>query len=145
MVPEELREFLTPQERRWGWPAVGLGIGAIALCIGIYWAVFYNKPEQHAPQPVKPAVVQREAPYAEVNAGPWGTVKEVRSLDGQIVRSVNDQTPLRLELPPGQYKVSLDGPNGEKKVVQIEVPEHGGNPYFVLFHKPDIQRIVNAK
>jgi hypothetical protein len=61
------------------------------------------------------------------------------------VRTVNDQTPLRLELPPGQYKVSVEGPNGEKKVLQIEIPEHGGNPYFVLFHKPDIQRIVNSK
>jgi hypothetical protein len=144
-VPEELREFLTPPERTWGWPAVGLGIGAIALCVGIYWAVFYNKPEQHAAPPAKPPVVQQDVPYAEVNAEPWGTVKEVRSLDGQTVRSVNDQTPLRLELPPGQYKVSLEGPNGEKKVLQIEVPEHGGNPYFVLFHKPDIQRIINAK
>ena len=144
-VPEELREFLTPPpERRWGWP-VGFGIGAIAFGLAIYLTVFYNKPEHHAPPPPKSPVVQQDVPYAEVNAGPWGTVKEVRSLDGQTVRTVNDQTPLRLELPPGQYKVSLEGPNGEKKVLQIEVPEHGGNPYFVLFRKPDIQRIINAK
>ena len=145
MVPEELREFLLPPpQRRWGWPAAGV-VATIALCLGIYWAVYYNKPEHHPQQPSKPQAVQTDVPYAELNAGPWGTVKEVRSLDGQTVRTVNDQTPLRLELPPGQYKVSVEGPNGEKKVLQIEIPEHGGNPYFVLFHKPDIQRIVNSK
>jgi hypothetical protein len=40
--------------------------------------------------------------------------------------------------------VSIEGPNGEKKVLQVEVPERGGNTYFVLFHKPDIQRIING-
>jgi protein kinase-like protein len=146
MVPEELREFLPPPPRRgWGRPAIWLGVGTVALAIGIYWAVFDHKGEPH-PQPVKQQPSQvADVPYAEVNAGPWGMVKEVRSLDGQIVHPVNEETPLRITLPPGQYNVSLEGPNGEKKMLRIEVPEHGGNPYFVLFHKPDVQRIVNAK
>jgi hypothetical protein len=97
------------------------------------------------PQETAPAPLAPDASYAELNAGPWGTVKEVRSMDGQTVRLLNEQTPLRVELSSGQYKVTVEGPNGEQKVLEVEVPEHGGNSYFVLFHKPDIQRIINAK
>jgi tetratricopeptide (TPR) repeat protein len=150
-VPEELGEFLPPPPRRgWGRPAVWLSIGTIALAFGIYWVAFDRKPETHSPKPPVPQETSQmpvapDVTYAEVDAGPWGTVKEVRSMDGQTVRLLNDQTPLRVELPTGQYKVSIEGPNGEKRVLQVEVPERGGNSYFVLFHKADIQRIINAK
>jgi len=150
IVPEELKEFLPPPPRRgWGWPAVGLCLGTIALAFGIYWVAVDHKPQTRSqkpvPQEMAPAALVPDATYAELNAGPWGTVKEVRSLDGQTVRLLNDQTPLRVDLPSGQYEVTVEGPNGENKTLQVEVPEHGGNSYFVLFHKPDIQRIINAK
>jgi serine/threonine protein kinase len=150
VVPEDLKEFLPPpSERSWGWPVVGIVVVAIALAGGFYWMNVNHKPQTHSqtavPQTTAPSVVAADTTYAEVNAGPWGTVKEVRSMTGQTVRLLNDQTPTRVELPAGRYQVSVEGPNGEKKTVQVEVPEHGGSSYFVLFHKPDIQRIIGAK
>jgi len=86
-----------------------------------------------------------EATYAVINAEPWGTVTDVVTLKGDRVKTVNDQTPLRLELPAGQYRVKVEGPKGEKKVVDIEVPAQGGQSYFVVFHRPDVGRLITRQ
>jgi hypothetical protein len=149
-VPDDLREFLPPERPSiWKRGVFWLSIGAIALAASLYWFSVDHKRTEATP---KAPIASGEAParaesssYVELNAGPWGTVKEVRSLGGQTVRHLNDQTPVRLNVPPGRYQVTIEGPRGQSKVVEVEVPEQGGHTYIVVFHKPDIERIISSK
>jgi hypothetical protein len=51
--------------------------------------------------------------YAEINATPFATVTSISSADGRFKLDLNDQTPLRVELPAGTFTVEFKGPNGE--------------------------------
>ena len=148
-IPDELREFLPPpiSDRR----RRIIAIAAPVLILGalVYWIVTRPRTEttvkttpvvSGATAPAKPAVTPTS--YAEINAEPWGTVGNITTPQGELVRAVNDQTPVRVELSPGQYEVTLDGPNGQHKRVHVEVPQEGGKSYFVLFHKPDVGQIL---
>jgi hypothetical protein len=50
-----------------------------------------------------------------------------------------------LELPAGRYKIEMQGPGGERQELAVEIPNEGGNSYFVLFRKPEIRRLVTPK
>ena len=51
--------------------------------------------------------------YAEINATPYATVTSITSVDGKFKKELNEQTPLRIELPAGTFTVEFKGPNGE--------------------------------
>ncbi|PYX86148.1 MAG: hypothetical protein DMG68_16325 [Acidobacteria bacterium] len=152
-VPDDLREFLPPPASDWR-PRV-LGIGVVLLIVAglVYWLSARPKPASTAKS--IPASTTSSAPansysapassYAEINAEPWATVRNVNSAKGELVRAVNDQTPLRVDLPAGQYEVTLEGPSGQQKRVRVEVPEQGGKSYFVIFHKPDVAQILDKR
>ena len=64
------------------------------------------------------------ATYLEVHAVPWGTVKTVTSADGKISIAVNQPTPVRVNVPPGNYTVVVAGPEGEEKSEEVTVYEN---------------------
>ena len=51
--------------------------------------------------------------YAEINATPYATVTSITSADGKFKLTLNEETPLRVALPAGTFKVEFKGPNGE--------------------------------
>ena len=57
--------------------------------------------------------------YIEIHAVPWGRVKTVTSVDGKVIMAVNEQTPLRVKVPPGTYTVVVAGPNGEERSEEV--------------------------
>jgi serine/threonine-protein kinase len=71
--------------------------------------------------------------YIEIHAVPWGTVKSVTSLDGKINIEVNQQTPVRVNVPPGTYKVAVAGPHGEEKSEEVAVFTNQPGNYSPVF------------
>ena len=145
-IPEELKEFLPPQgfsripARMW----VALGVLLLAAALYLGFSSKTASWHKHANDSQRDAIAA-PGTYAVINAEPWATVTQVLSLNGDIFRTVNDQTPLRLELPAGRYKVQMQGPGGEQQELAVEIPGEGGNSYFVLFRKPEIRRLITPK
>jgi hypothetical protein len=55
-----------------------------------------------------------DSTYIEIVAAPWGTVKSVAAVDGSTSRFVNQQTPLRVAVPPGKYAIVTFAPDGHE-------------------------------
>jgi tetratricopeptide (TPR) repeat protein len=141
-VAPELREFLEPQRSVWSRPTLWLGLAVLAL-VGVFvWILVW--PGAESPSRPKSGVVASYS-YAEINAEPWATVAGVTPASGDAQGIVGQTTPLRVKLPPGQYSVTLRGPNREEKRVDVTVPASGGVTCFAVFKKPDLNRIVGRE
>jgi serine/threonine protein kinase len=138
-IAPELREFLQPEKPAFPRSMIWLGVAVLVL-IGVFvWLILRPKTEstQTHPKPPAPAVS-----YAEINAEPWATVTGLTPANGDAQSVIGQATPLRVKLPPGQYSVTLQGPNHEQKQVDLTVPQQGGGTCFAVFNKPDLNRLV---
>jgi hypothetical protein len=144
-IAPELLEFLQPEKTNWSRPMVWLGVAGAVLLAVFIWLIVRPKPENQAQ--LKPALNGTAAnyTYAEINAEPWATIKKLTPANGDAQSVVGSATPLRVKLPAGQYSVTLEGPNHEQKQAVITVPQQGGTTCFVLFRKPDINRLLSQK
>jgi hypothetical protein len=98
-----------------------------------------------AVSPAHPKQTVATYSYAEINAEPWATVTGVTPASGDASSIVGQSTPLRVRLAPGQYSITLRGPNREEKRVDVTVPASGGVTCFAVFKKPDLNRIVGRE
>jgi len=137
-ISPEVREFLEPASSSWSRPAVWVGIAVVVLVGAAVWMMRRPGAESTA----SPAQTVASSSYAEINAEPWATVTAVSPANGDASSAVGQTTPLRVRLAPGQYRITLQGPNHEVKPVDVIVPESGGVSCFAVFKKPDLQRIV---
>jgi serine/threonine protein kinase len=145
-IPEELKEFLPPQGFSRFSSRIWVAVGVLLLAAAVYLVFSSKTASWHKNgNDSQRQTIAAPGTYAVINAEPWATVTEVLSLKGDILRTVNDQTPLRLELPAGRYKIQMQGPGGEQQELAVEIPNEGGNSYFVLFRKPEIRRLVTPK
>jgi serine/threonine protein kinase len=90
------------------------------------------------------ATAPRATTYVEVNAVPWGTVTSISATDRKFALNLNQQTPLRVLLAPGQYTITLAGPGGEQRVKQIRVSDESPGSYTEVFQVIDVDQILNA-
>ncbi len=144
-IAPELLEFLEPEKAKWSSrPIIWLGV-AVAILVGVVlWLFLRPRPESHAT--VKPAgTAVTNFTYAEINAEPWATLTDLTPANGEAQSVVGSVTPLRVKLPAGQYILTLEGPNHEQKQVEMTVPQQGGTKCFVVFRKPDVDRILSQK
>jgi hypothetical protein len=70
--------------------------------------------------------------YAEVTAAPWAQVVSVKSKQGQDM-NITGETPLRVELPPGDYVIELKNDQGTS---QQEVTVKSGEVVPVKYAVP---------
>ncbi|MCP3959579.1 MAG: protein kinase [bacterium] len=116
------RTFLRPPLGTIKW----LGVpAAVVLVVGLGWLLLGGG-EEIPPEPVveepapPPAVAPAAAPepvlgMLAVNAVPWAEVTEITDAQGYLKELPEvAQTPLYLELPPGQYKIHLRHPDNEE-------------------------------
>jgi serine/threonine protein kinase len=141
-VAPELREFLEPELRTWPRPGVWLGVAIVVMLVVMVWLFVRPSPQSRGSIPT-PAVAGPS--YAEINAEPWATVTALDPASGDAQSVIGQATPLRVKLPPGEYKVTLQGPNRESKQVDVTVPASGGATCFAVFKKPDLNRIVGRE
>jgi serine/threonine protein kinase len=137
-VAPELREFLQPERSKWP-RSIWVVVAVIVLAGVLAWLKVQPANESKLPQ--KPAAVASYT-YAEINAEPWATVTAVTPLSGDAQQIIGQQTPLRVKLPPGEYNVTMQGPNHQEKRIDITVPQQGGVACFAVFSKPDLNRMV---
>jgi serine/threonine protein kinase len=147
-IAPELMEFLQPQEsRNWLGSGIWLGLAIGVLVLGCLWLVLRSKPHQasvETPSSAVPTATNSDT-YAEINAEPWGTVKKIDPASESAQSVIGSQTPLRVKLAPGNYKITMEGPNHEQKQSDITIPQQGGASCFVVFRKPDISAIVRRQ
>jgi len=139
-IAPELREFLEPAPSTWSRPALWVGIAVVLVAAVAVW-MMRRRPAENTAGPVQ-TVATSSYSYAEINAEPWATVTAVSPASGDAASAVGQTTPLRVKLAPGQYRITLQGPNHEVKPVDVIVPQSGGVSCFVVFKRPDLQRIV---
>jgi hypothetical protein len=70
-------------------------------------------------------------------------VKTITKPDGTVVKEVNQQTPVRVPLPPGEYKVVVAGPRGDQKSETIKITAEQGGSVYPVFEAIDVERILN--
>jgi len=141
-IAPELREFLEPVPSVWTRPTMWLGVAVVVL-IGVFVWLALRPSSESRSGPKTNAVANSS--YAEINAEPWATVTGVTPVSGEAQSAVGQVTPLRVMLPPGQYQVTLQGPNHEVKRVDVTVPAQGEVACFAVFKKPDLNRIVGKE
>jgi hypothetical protein len=64
--------------------------------------------------------------YVEINATPWAKVTNIVSKDGKRTYPVNQETPVRVQLPSGDFTVNATGPDGKQVTQPIQVSK--GSP-----------------
>ncbi len=119
-------------------PLVMVIVAVVALAV-IGGGVFLMKDKIWPPPP-------RDA-YVEVTAIPWGTVKTVKQLDGKFTENYekDNQTPLRLSLPTGEYEITVAGPTGQEKTEKVKISRTSSGSVFTVFEQLDVEKIVNAR
>ena len=140
-IAPELREFLAPEQPGPSRSRIWLGIAVAVLAVVILWLIVRPKSGDSTSKGSDHTTTVGSS-YAEINAEPWATVVGVSPTSGDASAAVGQATPLRIKLAPGQYQVTLQGPNHEQKQVEINVPEQGGASCFAVFQKPDFNRIL---
>ncbi len=142
-IAPELLEFLEPEPKNWfSSPMIWLGTAGSVLLAVVLWVIIRPAPESRSHLPSAPPMMAASYTYAEINAEPWAMIKELIPESGESQSAIGSPTPLRVKLPPGRYSVTLEGPNHEQKQVVITVPTQGGTTCFVLFRKPDLERLL---
>ena len=82
--------------------------------------------------------------YVQVNAVPWGTITSINSTDSKFLLNLNQETPLRVPLAPGEYTVNLKGPSGEQRIKQIRVSDDSPGSYTEVFQVIDVEQLLNS-
>jgi eukaryotic-like serine/threonine-protein kinase len=80
---------------------VGIAVAALVLVVGGWFG--YEKL-------TAPPLLDT---YIEINATPWATVVSIDSVDGKLHYPVNQETPVRVAVPSGNFNVTFKTPNGE--------------------------------
>jgi len=98
-----------PPKKPFPTKAVVGAVLAVVLVVGGWFG--YQK--LTAPPPIET--------YVEINAVPWGKVVSVVSADGKYKVDVNQETPVRVNLPAGDFTVNLTKPDGTPAQETIKV------------------------
>jgi serine/threonine-protein kinase len=110
-----------------------IGVAAVILAI----AAFFGYRMMSAP-PVA-------STYIQVNAVPWGTVKYLELVKNGKRIDVNEPTPVRIAVPPGEYKIVIAGPDGTERTDQVEATnDQPGRSIKTVFEQIDVGQIVNS-
>ncbi len=83
--------------------------------------------------------------YVEVNAGPWAKVTTIVSEDGKYKVDVNQETPVRVNLPSGKFAVNFVGADGkpDSRTVTVDKANHGSINLEGV-DANDIEKIVSS-
>jgi len=82
--------------------------------------------------------------YIVINAVPWATVKSVEPADGGSAVVSDQQTPVRIPVASGTYKVTLVGPNNTQRIDTVSVTADKPGNVNVVFEEIDVETILQT-
>ena len=85
--------------------------------------------------------------FVEVNAIPWGTLKSAKQINGDFTETYDkdNQTPVRISLPTGDFEITVVGPGGQEKTEKVKISAKASGSVTPVFEQLDVEKIVNAK
>lgn len=101
------------------WVAVGALVAALASA-GVWYYITGMAPA---------------AGYVELNASPWAEVKSVQRVGGERLQ-IAGETPMQMELPPGEYVIELQ--SGEDTGT-VNVTVEAGKSQTVNYTFPQVK------
>jgi hypothetical protein len=108
---------LWPQLARKNWVYIA---GTVGLVVGGWLVVSFLGRGQ-------PAIAPGAAGTVAFDAVPWGTVTAIRAADGtSLALPEPSSTPLSVSLPPGSYRVLVQGPQPELPAQEIQIVVESG-------------------
>ncbi|HUQ49733.1 MAG TPA: protein kinase [Terriglobales bacterium] len=123
---------LRPPAKPFPTKAVAAGVLALALTVGGYFG--YQK--MTAPPPIET--------YVEINAVPWAQVKSIASADGKFKVDVNQETPVRVPLPSGEFTITFAKPDGTPATEKITVNKNQPGSVSPVFESVSANEIVQS-
>jgi hypothetical protein len=84
----------------------------------------------------------RNTAHIVILAAPWGTVKSLAAADGSLERAVNQQTPVRVDVPPGEYAIVVFGANGREQSRRVRAAEGAPGEYRPVFDNFDAAAVA---
>ena len=111
---------------------IGIALAAVVLAVGGYFA--YQKMFGVAPATT----------YIEINAVPWGTVKTITPAGGGSAIEVNQQTPIRVPVPEGEFTVVVAGPDGTEKSETIKATNDSPGNFTPVYEAIDVDKILSS-
>ena len=116
-------------------PVMLIVVAAAVLVAGVVGYVVYNK-FMAAP----PATT-----YIEINAVPWGTVKTITPAGGGKAIEVNQQTPIRVPVPEGEFTVVVAGPDGTEKSDTVKATNDSPGSFTPVYEAIDVDKILSTR
>lgn len=118
------------QQTPFWWIVGSSGILGIALLILVFLGAFRNtkpnpaQPEVQVNQPpkvvVQQATLERKG-WIMLNPHPWAEITNIQDANGQAVPVAIKTTPCRLQLPEGNYRITLANSNYETKILEVKI------------------------
>ena len=65
-------------------------------------------------------------------------------MDRKFSVVVNEQTPVRVSLQPGDYNIVVIGPKGESKSQQVKIGPDAPGSYVPVFEAVDVENLVRT-
>jgi hypothetical protein len=107
---------------------VGVGIIVVAIVVGAAWWALSGGGG-------------KSVGYAQVTAVPWAEVLSVKTKGGQDL-NITGETPLRLELPPGDYVIQLQSSDNSGKT-EVSIKAGKVAPVKYTFPQVNIDEVVD--
>ena len=57
----------------------------------------------------------------------------------------DNQTPMRLSLPSGEFEITVAGPTGQEKTDHVKISAKSSGSVTPVFEQLDVEKIVNAR
>jgi serine/threonine protein kinase len=110
-------------------------VGAV-LAIALAMGGFFGYRVMTAPLPLDT--------YVEINATPWAKVTTIVSKDGKHTYPVNQETPIRVNLPSGEYTVNATDPDGKPMSQAIQVDKSAPGSVSLVVEAVSANEIVQS-
>jgi hypothetical protein len=82
--------------------------------------------------------------FVEINATPWAKVTNIVSKDGKHTYPVNQETPIRVLLPSGDYTVNATDPDGKPMSQAIQVNKSAPGSVSLVVEAVSANEIVQS-
>ncbi len=115
-------------------PVVLIVVAVVVLVLAVGGYVGYQKFFAIAPATT----------YIEINAVPWGTVKTITPTGGGKTLQVNQQTPIRVPVPEGEFTVVVAGPDGTEKSETVKATNDSPGTLTPVYEAIDVDKILSS-